>query len=115
VYTVLIGEFGGKRHIGISRRTVRIALKMDKKEGGLDDADRIHVAEETQQWWADANKGMNRIKSEKWEGISWLRAQKLRPAETMQIRTRLFNFSLTKPKYAAEAVQPVFHQSMRDS
>jgi hypothetical protein len=29
------------------------------KERGLEDADWLHVAEETHQWWADVNKGTN--------------------------------------------------------
>lgn len=42
------------------------------KERGLEDADWIHVAEETHQWWSDVNKGMYHKVPKSWRQFLWL-------------------------------------------
>jgi hypothetical protein len=55
---ILVGKTQGKRRLGRRMRNWN-NIKMNFKETWWEDVDRIHVAQNTDRWWASVNTVMN--------------------------------------------------------
>jgi hypothetical protein len=59
VYRVLVGRLEGKRPLGRPRRRWEDNIKMDLREIGIDETNRIRLDQDRVQWWAFVNTVMN--------------------------------------------------------
>jgi hypothetical protein len=59
VYKILVGKPEGKRSLGRLRRRWEDNIRMDLKEIGWENVDRIHVAHVRDQWRVLVNTVMN--------------------------------------------------------
>jgi hypothetical protein len=59
VYRVLVGRPEGKRQLGRPRRRWEDNIKMDLREMGINEANRIQLAQDRVQWRAFVNTVMN--------------------------------------------------------
>jgi hypothetical protein len=54
-YNILVGELKGKRPLGRPRRRWEDYIKMDLREMAWEGVDRMHLAEDSDQWRAGVN------------------------------------------------------------
>jgi hypothetical protein len=58
-YNILVGKPDGKRSLGIPRHRWEDNIRMDLREIGWEGVDRMHLAEDRDQWRALVNTVMN--------------------------------------------------------
>jgi hypothetical protein len=58
-YNILVGRPEGRRPLGRPRRSWKDNIKMDLREIGLGDVDRIYLAQDMDKWRALVNTVMN--------------------------------------------------------
>jgi ribosome biogenesis protein Nip4 len=58
-YNILVGRLEERRSLGRPKRRWEDNIKMDLREIGFGDVDWIHLAQDTDRWWAVVNTVMN--------------------------------------------------------